>query len=115
MRVIKYKLIPNSDGNLSIPSWVSDGGYFSSNGNNDEWLIGMSNDKVLADDAKELPKDVTFMSEEDLKTYVSGLNMSKMDLSAESVDLTVMTTEEKIGATDSWLVDKEVKIASVEE
>ncbi|MFA5406672.1 MAG: hypothetical protein WC307_04935 [Candidatus Nanoarchaeia archaeon] len=108
--MIKYKLIPNKEGNLSVPDYVSDGGYFSSNGNNDEYLVGMSNDKVLADDAKELPKNVSFMSEEELKTYVEGLDRSKIDMTSESKEVVVMTTEEKTLEADDWLIEKKVKV-----
>jgi hypothetical protein len=97
MKILKYKLVLNSSGNLSVPDYITDGGYFSSNGNNDEWLIGVSN-------ALEVPEGTIEMSIQNLKDYVISLNKNKINM--ETMESVIMTEQEKIDEVNNWINER---------
>jgi hypothetical protein len=97
MKILKYKLILNAQNNLSIPEYITDGGYFSSNGNNDEWLVGVSN-------SESVPEGCIELSVSDLVSYVSGLTLNKLD--EESNEYVEMTNEEKEALANSWATNR---------
>lgn len=93
--ILKYKLVENAKGDLSVPEYVTDGGYFSSNGNNDEWLVGIANSN---------PEGTVELSVQDLRDYVVSLTMNKMDMA--TMESSAMTEQDKIDAADAWMKER---------
>jgi hypothetical protein len=97
--ILKYKLVLNAKNNLSVPDYITDGGYFSSNGNNDEWLIGLSN-------AETAPEGTFEMSYADFITYVKSLTLNK--LNEENLFSIEMTEQEKEDLAKNWMIERNI-------
>ena len=98
MKIIEYKLHANTDGSMSIPGWVANGGYFQ---NPDDYTMISANP-----DTTEyfVPDTVTLYDAAELKARQVAIH-AKYPMQKQAADLTFedMTDAEVESAVDTWI------------